>query len=212
MNRYDLYRSFGEIDDEILLRSEARRAPRRLRAVIRAAAAMLALALCAFGVSRALRSGETEAAASWFVVTARAEDGALTPLGPEDWCLNSGGGDGNIFGVDVPLFDLVLTPACWEEDKAAYFKLDASLSYNGNTVGAGDGHVGLTHSFPAPGADEPARYGVVGWFEEPTDLTVTFTDRESGAVVETLTINVTPAEDLEGYRLTVTEIRSSRSN
>lgn len=219
MNRNDLYRSFSEVDDETLMRTEIRHTPHRLRPRLRLMVAALALVLCCGGILFWLTFDKPkDDPSSWFVITAYATDsGDLTELGLNDACFNSGGTGENIFHVDVPVFSFTLSPANWggnsNKSEKTYADFDVTVSYNGNMVDPKDKHIIVGLLYPTPGTDAPVRYGyeVLGWFEEPTDITISITDKDSGDLVEELTVNVKYIADSQAYQLTLIEVKTNRS-
>lgn len=141
---------------------------------------------------------------SYFVITAHAANGELTELGIADGCFNSGTAGGNIFGVDMPIFNFSVKPTDFKSNEALYERFDISVSYNGTPVKDKDKHVQVAYLIPIPPSDEPWSYSISGWFTEPTDILVTITDKESKEVTERITVSVKYIADRGGYELKIT--------
>ena len=208
MNSSDLFKSLQEVDEELLLRSEVGRMPKHFYMIIRAIAASLALMICGFGLWLALDRDSAESVESLFAVVARAENGVSTEMNLNDSCFNSGGSGESLFHVDFPLFDFVVTPADRQETGQEFFRYDITVSYNGKVVGPKDDHIMVSFMLPVSGSNAPAGYGIVGWFEEPTNIKISLSDKTSGEMVEELTISVCYLPESQGYALTVTESSS----
>lgn len=212
MNRNDLYRSFNEVDDEVLLQTELPSAAHRTHSYIKVIAASLALIICIAGISFLFRPNEPNSEpSSLFVLKAYAVDGNLTELGENDGCFNSGGSDEGLFDVDVPLFDFIIEPSDMGDGVDTFLNCDIVISYNGVVCDSlEDDHVSVSYLIPTNGAGARYKYHIWGWFEEETDLTITITDRERGdEVIEEFTVNVCYVEESEAYRLTVTNVRTN---
>ncbi len=143
---------------------------------------------------------------SYFVITAHAANGESTELGLEDSCLNSGPLQGNIFGVDMPMFNFSVRPSDLNNNESLYSRFDISISYNGKVVGDKDEHIIVGYLIPTPSSNEPWSYSISGWFTESTDIVITVTDRESREIVETITVNVRYVVDLREYELKITNL------
>ena len=210
MNRNDLYKSFTEVDDDALLRTELPHTTRRAHPHIRMIAASLALVLCLVGISFLLKPDSSkEDTFSWFVITAYAADGGLEELGSNDGFFNSGGTGEPLFGVDAPLFRFTVKPANWEERQEAYSSFVITVSCNGKIVDSLNDHVLVTHLLPAPGSDAPYECEIVGWFEEATDILITVSDKETGTLIEEQTVHVCYSPDSQAYQLTVTNVQTN---
>ena len=209
MNRNDLFKSFSEIDDEVLLRAECAVA-HRTHKHIGIMAACLALVLCVFGVAFLCKSDNQGGnGSSLFVITAYAADGELKELGLHDGCFNSGGTGTLLFPADAPLFTFAVKPSNWDENQALYANLSITISYDGKTVTSKDDHVVVTHLIPVPGSDAPYEYEIMGWFEEKTDVTVSIFDKNSGELIEEITVNICYSADSQAYRLTVIDVKTN---
>ena len=142
--------------------------------------------------------------ASYFIITAHAENGESTELGFASSCFNSSSGKNNIFGVDMPLFHFDVKPSDLKSDEAVYERFDISISYNGIAVTGKDEHIFVAYIFYR-GTSQTGGYSIIGWFTEPTDVVITITDKESQAVVEEITVNVTYLPDRQEYELTIVD-------
>lgn len=203
MNRNDLFRSFHNVDDEVLLRSE-HLPTRRARIRIRLMAAALALFLCVIGCAVLLHPAHPDSSPSaWFIVTAYAVNGERVELGANNECFNSGGSDGSIFDTlfpaDVPLFRFNVEPA--RTDSNRHF--DLAVSYNGIPMALMESrHLVVFHIIPVSGSEGSYSYEIVGWCEEKADIAITVTDTERGEIVEAFTVHVRYDAEARAYRLT----------
>lgn len=210
MNRDDLYKSFSEVDDDALLRTELRHTTQRAHPRMRFIAASLALVLCLFGISFLFNPDRSKVDTfSWFVITAYAADGDLEELGLNDGFFNSGGTGEPLFGVDAPLFRFTVKPANWEESQEIYSSFVITVSCNGKIIDSLNDHVLVTHLIPVPGSDAPYECEIVGWFEEATDIIITVSDKETGTLIEEQTVNVCYSPDSQAYQLTVTNVQTN---
>lgn len=214
MNRNDLYRSFNEVDDEVLLQTELPSAAHRTHSYIRVIAASLALILCIAGISFLFCPNEPNSEpSSLFVLKAYAVDGNLTELGENDGYFNSGGSGESLFDVDVPLFEFIIEPTKPEYGRDTFWNCGIVISYNGVVCDSlVDDHIHVFYLIPGNGSGASYKYDIVGWFDEETDMTITITDREHGdEVIEEFTVNVCYVAESEAYRLTVTNVRTNDS-
>ena len=140
---------------------------------------------------------------SYFVITAHAANGESTELGIAEGCFNSGTSEGNVFGVDMPIFNFSVKPTDLKSNEALYERFDISISYNGNPVKDKDEHVQVAFLIPIQPSNEPWSYSIIGWFTEPTDIFVTITDKESKAVVEEITVRVSYDANRQEYELKI---------
>lgn len=208
MDKYDLFKSLSEIDDDALLAAEGSDLPRKKHPYIKILAACLMLVLCIGGFFYHLRNADSSRSPSLFSIVAYAENGVLEEYTLHSSFLNSGGTDENIFGVDVPLFDFTLQPSRMAEDPEEYtfFDFRVSVSIEGKSKKEIQRHVLVGYSGPAVGSDVPYQYFVLGWFEEDTVMTITFSDAKTGDLLEEHTVLVQPLTDSQTYRITVTNI------
>lgn len=216
MNRNDLYRSFNEVDEEALLRSELPCSVHRTRPRIRLIAASLALILCIWGAASLLSADDPNSkSATGFVMAAYAVDGNLTELGLNSTCLNSYFNSGSsdtracFPDVDFPLFELIVKPA----DRDLYWDTDITISYNGVICDSlVDDHIFVSYLIPLNAHSAAYQYCITGWFEEETDMTITITDRERGGeMIDEFTVHVCYDADAQAYQLTVTDVQTNSS-
>lgn len=204
MNRNDLFRSFNDVDDEVLLRSELPPA-HRARIRIRLMAAALALFLCVIGCAVLLHPGHPGSNPStWFIVTAYAVNGDRVELDANNECFNSGVSDGSIFDAlfpaEVPLFQFTVEPARTDNDR----HFDLAVSYNGIPMELMESrHLVVSHMMPVSGFEGSYSYEIVGWCEEKADIAITVTDTERGEIVEAFTVHVRYDTEAKAYQLTI---------
>ncbi len=207
MNKNDLYKSLGEVDDDLLIRTETKHKNKQMSPFIHILAASLAFVIGVAGLYFLFNSSNpSNRSSSWFVITAYADNGEMTELEINDGYFNSGGTGESIFNTDVPLFDFSLNPAKWQGNQDTYSHFKVAVSYNGKAAGVKDEHITVVHSIPRPGSNEPYTYQILGWFEEPTDIVISITNKTSGIIVEEIIVNVCYTPELEAYKLTVTKI------
>ena len=202
--------ALGNISENYINEAAAYSCKRKSKAWVKwvAMAACLSLFLTGAIVGTIFRSPATPDAGitSYFVLTAQAANGEMVDLGVTESCFNSGPHGGNIFGVDMPLFHFSLRPSDLKHNEVLYSRFDISVSYNGSLVGDKDEHVMVGYLIPAYGSDEPWSYSISGWFEEPTDIIINITDKQSHEIVETITLNVNYIAHKQGYELQIKNI------
>lgn len=146
---------------------------------------------------------------SYFVISAYAANGESNELTLSNGFLSSSvsGQQGNIFGVDMPLFHFDVKPSDLKNNEAVYQRFDISISYNGTTVTDTDKdeHIFVAYIFSIQ-SSQSLGYSIFGWFTEQTDVVVTITDKESNEIVETITVNVNYIADKQEYELKVTNL------
>ncbi len=135
-----------------------------------------------------------------------AADGTENSMELNQSFLNSGISGGNIFGKEVPTFEFYVAPVEQGEEGDIFEKYDIEISYNGKVVGGKDEHIILAFVIPAHGVEGVGRYCIIGWFEEATDIFVTLKDKNSGEVIEEMTVNVSYSEEDAAYKMTLTEL------
>lgn len=212
MNRNDLYKSFTEVNDDALLRTESRHTRRRIRSRMSFIAASLALVLCLFGISFLFNPNRSkDNNFSWFVITAYAADVDLEELGLNDGHFYSDSiGEGEpLFGEDTPLFRFTVKPANWEDNQAAYSRFVVTVSRDGKILDSLDDHVLVMHKLPVSGSAGSYECEVVGWLEEDANIIITISDKETGALIEEQTVNVRYSADSQAYQLTVTNVQTN---
>ncbi len=112
----------------------------------------------------------------------------------------------NAFGKDVPTFEFYVAPVEQGEEGDIFEKYDIEISYDGKVVEDKDEHIRLLYAVPAEGIYGIGRYGIIGWFEEATDIFVTLKDKKSGEIIEKMTVNVSYSEEDAAYKMTLTEL------
>lgn len=212
MDKYDLFNSINEVDDCTLLSTEQTRTYRIQHPVIKTIAACLALIICGFGLYYYFSKPDTNgASAPWFAITAYAENGVKKDLYLNQSFLSSCGSETNIFGNDKPLFNFDIQPKKAAEDQDAFSIYDCEIfvSYNDNKLDyCGDDHIFIAYTMPVAGYPGYPGYAVLGWFEEPTTITVSISDGKTGALLEEYTVHIQPLTESEMYELTVLEIKT----
>lgn len=206
MNKNDLFKSIGEIDEQTLHRTECCR-KRKAGHGLGLIAAMLAIVLVVFCFSYLLPTDRP--ASKWFVITAQAVEGDWKELDLNEGYFNSGGTNQSIFPADTPLFNFVIKPSDWDNYENEYGKFEVAISYNGKKVESLDDHVVVFTAFPVYGSNDSYEYHVIGWFEETTDITITISDKTTDKIIEEQTVNVCYVADSKAYRLTVTNVQTN---
>ena len=216
MTSKDLYRELGSIAPEMIEAAAPTGTKPKKTVWVKWVAVAACLALIVTGIMFDGRSpapetpGNGDSIASYFVITAQAADGETMELNVSDSCFNSSGtGQGNIFGVDMPLFNFSVCPANLKNNEAIYERFEITVSYNGTVVdmeGNMDEHIMIAYQVPVQGVDAPWSYVVFGWFTEPTAVMVNILDKESGEIVETITLYVNYLPEKQGYDLKITSL------
>lgn len=145
---------------------------------------------------------------SYFTLKAYAENGELQELNLNEGYFNSGyePSGTNQFGVDQPLFQFRIDLTDSTSKKISIFDVNISVFYDGREADpTNDKHIRVSYFIPLQGYDAPYGFGISGWFEEPTDITIAITDEETGKMLANYTVNVCYLNEREGYILTVTE-------
>ena len=215
MNRETLFKSIGQVDEQTLIETESYKKMPSNRVVFRLIAASLAIVLMVFGFSYLFpKDHSSQTLSSWFVITAQAAEGDWNKLDLNDGFFNSGGTNQTIslFPADVPLFEFVIKPSAWDKYQEEYWNFVIEVSYNGNIVDSLDDHIVVFHQIPIAGSDAPYAHEVKGWVEEPTDIVITISDRESGMLVEQQTVHVCYVPESHAYELTVTNVQTNDMN
>ena len=180
-------------------------------------AACLSLIVTGIVLGSVLQSPDTppspdRAVVSYFTITAHAANGESTNLSVADSCFNSGTSGGNIFGVDMPTFNITVNPSDLKSNEAIYERFDISISYNDTIVEWNkDEHIMVAYLISTQDPDEPWAYSIIGWFTEPTDIVINILDKESREIVETITVNVKYLADKQEYELKVTDLTTKFS-
>ncbi len=178
-----------------------------------AVAAALAVVISLFALSGLWGGGDAEGAL--LGITAYAENGVSNVLAMNQTVLSSIGTEKeNIFGVDMPLFSLEVAPEGWDDQQAMYNLYTLDITYPGQTLlpNGRDPHIFVAYLASAPWAPEPvSRYSVVGWFEEPVELTITLRHKETGVVAERQTLRVAYDAAAQSYEITLLQIEKEPS-
>lgn len=210
MNNNDLFKSFGEIDDQTLLNAEACRKRKTSRIVVKLVAASLAVVIAVFGFIYLLPDDHTDS--PLFVITAQAADGEWGELDMNHVFFNSVPDEyrKSWIPADMPAFSFMIEPPDRGNYESKYGQFGISLSYNNKTVDVADDHICFYNVYPWAGCADPDRhmYKVVGWFEEETDVIITITETNSGDILQKITLNVQPQQDNGTCKLTVTNIET----
>ncbi len=209
MNRADLYRSLGEIDDETLRRTEAVKSTRRSYLRLLPIAASITLLLCVLG--NIWLSRGTDEKERLFVLTACAVDGERLELEEGRLYLNSGGTGENIFGVNEPLFSFTVNPAKYSTNPGMYAGCEISVFRDGKIVDSLRDQVQIFHLIPMPDSDAPYTYEIMGWTEDKMNLTIRITDENSGRLLEEITVDICRSTDSEEYQLTISAVKTGQS-
>ena len=215
---HKLSNALGHIDEHYINEAVSYTGKKRRRPWIKWISAAACLAIVAGGaiLRDVLHSSDPpdndDGILSYFVITAHAADGESTQLSVADSCFNSVPADqrGNIFGVDMPCFNFSVSPSDLKGNEAIYSRFDISVSYNGTHVSVTDKdeHIMIAYLVSMQKSDKPWAYSVIGWFDEPTDIIVHIIDKESRAIVETITVSVAYDADRQGYDLEIVNLSS----
>lgn len=144
----------------------------------------------------------------YFMLQAYAQNGELKELNLFEGTLNSGSANSetNIFGVDQPIFDFCILLTDGTGKRLSVFDVDVSIYYNEREADlTNDKHIVVSYMMPLKGNKEPSGYCVSGWFEEPTDIIIKISDKKTGVMLESYTLNVCYFSDREEYLLTLIE-------
>lgn len=204
---------FDMVEDVYGSTKEKKKKPKSLWIKWGAIAACLCLLVMGGIFGNMFRSPDTpdvpqKSILSYFVISAHAANGESTELGLTDSCFNSAPAQqGNVFGVDMPLFCFDVKPSDLENNEAVYERFDISISYNGTpvTVTDKDEHIFIAY-LASVHSSQTYGYSIIGWFTEPTDIIIQIVDKDSREIVETITVNVKYLEDKQEYELELTNI------
>ncbi len=207
MDRIDLYRSFGEVDEDILERSQKAGSRRRVFAWAGAAAAVLTVLLGGLAFLGLFDTGsENETPGIPFVITVKAENGETTRLGLNESCYNSAGTEQGDLHNGKPLFNFIFTPEVWQTTDQIYTSFDVKIYMNGCMLGPKDDRV-MVGWIVSSETGNPEGYDITGWVEESTDLMICVCDQKTGQSLETVTLHITYDPGAEAYKLTVIQIK-----
>ncbi len=111
--------------------------------------------------------------------------------------------DNPVFETEQYLFRIYTVPGCWKGPGSVDLKYSMTLSYDDvvlDAVNNESDHVVIYASpFIQSTNAERSAFVVVGWFEEATDILLTFTDLETGNVVETQKYHIVYDTELEDH-------------
>ncbi len=138
-------------------------------------------------------------------LTVHAADGTAQSMELDQTILQSSVSGINAFGKDVPTFEFYVAPVEQGEEDI-FEKYYIEISYGGKVVEDKDEHIRLLYAVPGEGIYGIGRYGIIGWFEETTDIVVTLKDKNSSELIERMTVNVVYSEADTAYKLTLTEL------
>ncbi len=141
-------------------------------------------------------------------LTVYAADGTPQGMELDQTILKSSVSGINAFGKDVPTFEFYVAPVEQGEEGDIFEKYDIEISYGGKVVEDTDEHIRLLLVKPQHEIYGIGRYGIIGWFDEATDIIVTLKDSNSGEVIEKMTVNVSYSEADTAYKLTMTDFYS----
>ncbi len=213
MTGKEIYKELGGIDPQLILKAaplEGKKQVRKHSGVrvkwgIAAACVVLVLSICMLPM---LDSSDSSDDRSILALTVYAADGTVQSMELDQTCLKSSISGINAFGRDVPTFEFYVAPVQQGEEGDLFEAYDIEISYNGKVVGSKDEHIRLLHAVPGEGIYGIGRYGVIGWFDEATDVIVTLKAHESGEIIEKMTVCVRYSEADAAYQLTMTELYS----
>ena len=155
------------------------------------------------GFIKDLVTDDTE---SLYIIKAYATNGEIVEIDPYEGTYNSGYTGENLFGVDFPIFSFDVVPTALAEGKLKGFDIEVSVicddKYNEKE------HIAVSYLFLRGGNGTLMGYNILGWFEEPTDITVVLTDKKTQKIIEEITINICYFDDREAYKLTLIETKT----
>ncbi len=203
MDKQELYKSIGQVDDALLERTEEKRNYRPIRIL----AASLVLIIGIAGLSWLFWP---EQSANSFRVTAYAENGEQTPLpvGTAVAIPEKKGTSPFSWTKFENVFEIAINPELWDTlglpDTDFYLK--ASLSDQ-----VGEGFVMEGRKIPAQEdgtlTGTPTQI-VTGWLEESANVTILVVEKASNRLVAQITVHARYLPEQEAYELTVTESKT----
>ncbi len=108
-----------------------------------------------------------------------------------------------VFETEQYLFRIYAVPGCWEGPGSVDLKYSMTLSYDDVVLdivnNESDNVVIYAYPFFRGTTVEWSSFIIVGWFEEATDILLTFTDLETGNVVETQKYHIVYDTELEDH-------------
>lgn len=213
MTQQEMMNAMGNVKQEhimagLYLKKSKRRMTWRRSVSI---AAVLAVAICVSAIWQGANSRPSDEVFHFFAIAAKATDGSQTNYELNKGYFNSGTFfDNSFFDVDMPLFEFALDTTNWTDDpltmRQYYSNFDVAVSYTGQETDS-DEHIAIFHLFDTEILTNNATtgYGITGWFEEPTDLEIRITEKETGTPVEKITLHICYLPERKGYELTVKE-------
>lgn len=110
-----------------------------------------------------------------------------------------------MFG-DHPTFNFTVNLKGWRpEDGIIANKYTLTIYYNDTVVDEhtwNDEHIAY---FVSLGENIPSAYNVLGWFDEPTDVTFSLIDKETNTVIQEQVVHIEYLEDQGKYEIEVTD-------
>ena len=204
MKGIDLYRSFGEVDEDLLERSQKVGSKKRTIAWAGAVAAVLTVVLAGLSFSGLFNTGVGDETPEMpFVITVKAKNGETTQLGLNDTCYNSVGTEQN--NSDKPLFNFIFTPEVWQTTEEIYTSFTAEIFMNGSKLDPKDDRIMMAWIISSE-TGKPMGYDITGWVEDPTDLMICINDQKTGQSLEAVTLHVAYDPSAKAYKLTVIQI------
>ena len=152
--------------------------------------------------------------APYFVLKAYAANGELYEI-DVNGTLNSvsnSESEKNMFGVDFPLFEFYITLADENDNRMKFSDVYISVYRNGkDIIAANDKQISILYYFPSTGYDLPSGFCVMGWSEEPTDVTINIIDHKTDEIIESFMLNICFIHDSGEYLITVNEIKTNHT-
>ncbi len=215
MTGKNIYQALGGLDPHLIWKaapSEENKPSKKHKATLVkwgaiAACFVLVFSICILPI---WDSPDSSAYRSVLALTVYAADGTEQSVVLDQSCLKSSISGKEAFGKDVPTFEFYVAPVKYGEEGDVFQKYDMEISYNGKVVEAEDEHIRLLYVVPQEGIYGIGRYGIIGWFDEPTDIIVTLKDKENGEIVEKMTVNVSYSKAAEAYQITWRDLYSAR--
>ncbi len=214
MTSKNIHKALGGLDPQLVLKAapsgEHKQVKGQKAAWVKwgaaAACFVLAFSMCILPM---LDFSESSEPRSMLSLTVYASDGTENGMEIDQSYLNSSFFDQNIFGKDVPVFEFYVAPVEYGEDGDIFERYDIEISYNGKIADEDDEHIRLLFAVPQEGIYGIGRYGIIGWFDEPTDIIVTLKAKESGETVEKMTVHVSYSEADAAYQMILTDLYST---
>ncbi len=214
MTSKNIYKELGYIDSQLILKAapskENKQVKKHKALWIKcggvAACLMLILVICIMPI---LKRSDPSGYRSVLALTVYAADGTENSMELNQSYLHSSLSGKDAFGKDVPTFEFYVAPVEYGEEGDIFEKYEIEISYNGEVVENNDEHIRLLFVVPQHEIYGIGRYGVIGWFDEATDIIVTLKAQESGEIVEKMTVNVSYSEADAAYQMTLIDLYSA---